>query len=220
MRTIEMFLKFGQKKDIEDLFYNGTIYMSPIQRFRKIEDNQLRGDLYEGISSIENYPSGQFEIPSIGFKGNYISLHLRKSYPTVLGNIYSLYCVSSHGWNNPLDFKIDIKVKNFGSHCLMVKDNQKFMDLIETKLKQLDIKFHHGFVEYYDRKAVTKEISIFEKPLEFEYQKEFRFYVERDSTEPFSFQIGSLAGIAEVYPANIVVDELKLIAGRQMEAVS
>ena len=215
-----MFLKFGQKKDIEDLYYNGTIYMSPIQSFREIEDNQLRGDLYEGISSITNYPSGQFEIPSINYKGNYIAIHLKKSYPTVLGNIYSLYCVSSHGWSNPLDFKIDQRVKNFGSHCLMVKDNQKFMGLIEAKLIQLNIKFHHGFVEYYDKKAVTKEISLFEKPLEFEYQKEFRFYVERDSTEPFSFQIGSLAGIAEIYPSKIVVDELALTVNEQMQTIS
>jgi hypothetical protein len=211
MTTIKMFLKFGNEQNINDLFYNGTIYMNSIQKFREIEDDKLRGDKYEGISSIKNYPSGQFEIPSIGYKGNYISIHIRETYPEVLGNIYSLYCISSKGWRNPLDFRIDQKVKKFGSHCLMVKDNKRFLNLIETRLKKLKLKYHHGFVDYYDKDSVNRKINLFEKPSEFNYQKEFRFYVERESTEPFIFSIGSLESIAEIQPADIIVDELKLL---------
>lgn len=210
MHTIKMLLKFGQEENIKDLFYNGTIYMSPIQQFRKIEDGELRGDKYEGVSRINNYLPGKFEIPSIDYKGNYNAFHLIESYENVLGNIYSLYCVSSHGWKNPLDFKIDEKIKRFGSHCLVIKDNQKFLSLIETKLKELNVKFRHGFVEYYNKNTVNKKISLFEKPMNFEYQKEFRFYVERYSIEPFVFNIGSLANIAELYPSELIVDELTL----------
>jgi hypothetical protein len=205
-----MFLKFGQEQDITDLYRNGTIYMSPIQRFREIEDGELRGDLYEGASSIKNYLPGQFEIPSIGFKGTHLGIHLRESYENVLGNIYSLYCISSHDWENPNNFKIDDRIKMFGSHCLMIKDNQNFLSLIEDKLNQLKIKFKHDFIEYYDKKAINRQISLFEKPLEFEYQKEFRFYVERDSTEPFCFSIGSLVNISELYSSHLIVDGLKL----------
>ena len=110
--TIQMFLKFGQKEHITDLYRNGTIFMNAIQYFRKMEDDELRGDPYEGISKIKNYPSGQFEISSINFKGNYLALQIREAYDTVVGNIFSLYCVSSHGWENPNDFKIDEKIKN------------------------------------------------------------------------------------------------------------
>jgi hypothetical protein len=211
MHTIKMFLKFGQEDDMKDMFINGTIYMNPIQKFRKIEDSALRGDKYEGIDSIKNYPSGEFEIPSIGYNGNYISLHLRETYKEVLGNIYSLYCISSHGWNNPLDFKIDEKVKKFGSHCIMIKDSQKFISLIENKLKELKLKFSSGFVEYYDKDSVNRKINLFEKPNEFEYQKEFRIYVEQNAIEPLSFSIGSLNEIAELYPSHLIVDELQLV---------
>ncbi len=210
MHTIKMLLKFGQEENIKDLFYNGTIYMSPIQQFRKIEDGELRGDKYEGVSRINNYLPGQLEIPSIGYKGNYHTFHMLESYENVLGNIYSLYCVSSHGWKNPLDFKIDEKIKRFGSHCLVIKDNQKFLSLIEAKLQELNVKFRHGFIEYYDKNTVNKKINLFEKPMNFEYQKEFRFYVKRDSIEPFVFNIGSLANIAELYPSELIVDELTL----------
>jgi hypothetical protein len=208
--TITMFLKFGQEEHIKDLYYNGTVYMNSIQYFRKLEDGELRGDEYEGISRIKNYPPGQFEIPAIGFKGNHLALQIRESYPTVLGNIFSLYCISSHGWERPQDCRIDEKNKGFGSYCLVVKDNIKFLSLIENKLKELNLKYRHGFVEYYDKDKVDRVITLFEKPLEFEYQKEFRFYVERRSEQPFSFSIGSLTDIAEIHPSKGIIDTLEL----------
>ncbi|MFA6089443.1 MAG: hypothetical protein WC755_06270 [Candidatus Woesearchaeota archaeon] len=210
MQKIMMFLKFGKEKDICDLYNNGTIYMSSIQRFREIEDGELRGDLYEGVSYIRNYLPGSFEIPSIGYKGNHLGIHIKESYESVLGNIYSLYCISSHGWKDPNDFYIDEKIKKFGSHCLMIKNNPKFLALIEEKLNQLKLKFTHNFVKYYDKNTVNRQISLFEKPLEFEYQKEFRFYIERDSTEPFVFSIGSLEEISKVFSTDQIVNELKL----------
>jgi hypothetical protein len=210
MHTIKMFLKFGQEKDIVDLYRNGTIYMNAIQKFRELEDEELRGDSYEGASKIVNYPPGQFEIPSLGYKGNHLGIHLKEAYNNVLGNIYSLYCISSHGWENPNDFKIDDRIKSFGSHCLMIKDNKKFLSLIEDALQELKAKYYHNFVEYYNKKVINRQISLFEKPLEFEYQKEFRIYVERDSTEPFIVKIGSLVNISELYQIDTIVDKLKL----------
>lgn len=207
---IKMFLKFGQEEHINDLYNNGTIFMNAIQCFRKMEDDELRGDRYEGVSKIKNYPPGQFKIPAINFKGNYLSLQIREAYDTVVGNIFSLYCISSHGWDNPNDFKIDEKIKKFGSHCLVVKDNVKFLSLIEKKLKELKVKFSHGFVNYYDKDKVDREITLFEKPLEFEYQKEFRFYVARKSDKPFVFSIGSLTDIAVIYNSKDIVDTLEL----------
>ena len=52
METIVMFLKFGNEKNLMDLYKNGTIYMNSIQYFRKIEDDELRGASYEGVSEI------------------------------------------------------------------------------------------------------------------------------------------------------------------------
>jgi hypothetical protein len=208
--SIKMFLKFGSETNIRDMHDNGTIYVSPIQRFREIEDGQLRGDLYEGVSKVHNYLPGQFEIPSIGYKSNHLGIHLRESYKNVLGNIYSLYCISSHGWDNPKDFEIDKRVRMFGSHCLMIKDNQKFISLIENKLNALNVKFAHSFVDYYDKENVNRKINLFEKPLEFEYQKEFRIYINRLSTHPFKFSIGSLKDITEIFSSDLIVNELKL----------
>ncbi len=208
--SIQMLLKFGSEKDITDMYLNGTIFMSPIQRFREIEDDELRGDLYEGVSRITNYLPGKFEIPEISFKGTHHGIHLRESYEKVLGNIYSLYCISSHGWKNPNDFFIDKRMKRFGSHCLLIKDNKRFFELMIERLKQLGVNFRHGFIEYYDKKTINRPITLFEKPSEFEYQNEFRFYVEKNSLKSFKFSIGSLENISEISTTDLVVDTLEM----------
>lgn len=192
------FLKFGSLENMTDLLENGTIYMNPIQYFRKIEDEELRGDKYEGASKIINSLPGTFKIPNIEREFSYQKLHLVESYKEVLGNIYSLYCISSHGFPNPFDFKVDLRNNRFGQHCVIIKDNQYFLDSIEKELKRQGLKFHHGFIKYYNREEKCGNLTLFEKPNEFEYQKEFRFYVENDNLEPICINIGSLKDKAEL----------------------
>jgi len=196
-------LKFGSEKDMRDLINNGTIYLNPIHKFRAIEDNNLRGDSYEGIKRIWNLPSGIFEIPYLSYRGNYISMHLRESYENILGNIYSLYCISSHGFDTPKDFYIDERVKEFGTHFVFIKDIPLFFDRIKHQLLLTGHNFYHGFVEYYDKTKMNGEITVFQKPNEFEYQKEFRFYLESKNILPLSFRIGRLSNIAEIHPVEV-----------------
>jgi len=197
--TIKMFLKLGSLENITDLYENGTIYINTIEYFKKIEDNDLRGDNYEGASEIINSLPGTFRIPGIDRDFKYEKVHLKKSFDQVLGNIYSLYCISSNGFPNPLDFRIDEKNLRFGTHCLLIKNSQYFFDKIQSELKNNGFDFRHGFVNYYDKDNITnKELTLFDKPKEFEYQKEFRFYVHNKKLEPIKIRIGSLKDYSEI----------------------
>jgi len=215
--TIAMFLKFGNEKNITDLFDNGTIYLNTLQYFRTVEDSELRGDRYEGVSSIKNYPPGDFEIPAINFKGKYINIHLKNAFDQMLGNIYSLYCISSFTIPNPFEFSIDERVKGFGSHCLMVNDNVEFLNRIENALRKRNLKYHHDFISYYDRYTINGDLTLFQKPQEFAYQNEFRIYVESDIIEPLILEIGNLKNIAQIIPTSEVM-ALKLVLDRRESA--
>ena len=207
--TIKLFLKLGSEENILDLFENGTIYMNTIEYFRKVEDEELRGDKYEGVSKVINSLPGTFKIPGIDREFNYVKVHLKESYKEVLGNIYSLYAISSKGFPNPLDFKFDERNLRFGTHGVMIKDLPLFFNKIENELKKNNLKFNHGFVDYYDKEEVSREITLFEKPLEFKHQKEFRFYVENDKIKPIKIQIGSMKDYAEILKIEDIL-ELKL----------
>lgn len=208
--TIKLLLKFGSEENILDLYENGTIFMNPIEYFRKIDDEELRGDKYEGVSRIINSLPGTIKIKGIEREFNFIKAHIRESYDELLGNIYSLYAISSKGFSSPLDYKFDERNLRFGTHGLIIKNLPLFFKRIENEFKKNNYTFHHGFVEYYDKDEVNRKISLFEKPLEFEHQKEFRFYVENDKIEPIKIQIGSLKNHAEMFKIEDIL-ELKLV---------
>ncbi|WP_395066575.1 hypothetical protein [Flavobacterium sp.] len=208
--TIKLFLKLGSEENILDLFENGTIYMNTIEYFRKVEDQELRGDKYEGVSRVINSLPGTFKIPGIDREFNYIKIHLTEAHKEVIGNIYSLYAISSKGFPNPLDFAFDKNNLRFGTHCLVIKDLPLFFKKIEKELKNNNYKFRHGFVDYYNKDEVNRKITLFEKPLEFEYQKEFRFYVEDYGMKPIKIQIGSIEKYAEIFKIEDIL-EFKLV---------
>jgi hypothetical protein len=204
--VIKMFLKFGSLENITDLYNNGTIYLNTIEYFRNLEDNKLRGDRYEGVIKITNSLPGVLSIPGIDKEIKYQKVHLRTSYDTILGNLYCLYCLSNHGFPDLLEFKIDKRNMRFGTHCLMIKDNVYFFNKIKSELRKNGFKFFHGFVDYYNKETINKELTLFEKPSEFEYQKEFRFYVINKALKPIIIHIGSLVKYSEIFKMEEIIE--------------
>lgn len=92
--NIKAFIKFGSEKNIIDLYNNGTVFLNAIQYFRNIEDGELRGDKYEGVSEVINSLPGTFKIKKSEQEFRFEKVHLRKSFKEILGNIYSLYAIS------------------------------------------------------------------------------------------------------------------------------
>ncbi len=206
---IKSFLRFSQKKFLVDLQKYGTVYMNPLDSFRKIEDEELRGDSYEGVTRISNHSHGTFEIPSIGYTGVYEHIHYCEKSEFVLGNILSLFCVSSNECPDPMKFTIDQRMKRFGSHILMIKDNPEFLNRIRQSLVENKTPFREGFVEYYDRNTINGKIDVFQKPNEFAYQREFRIFAYQKKIAPMVLQLGNLEKISELLPIH-AIDSFKL----------
>lgn len=201
------FIKFGTEANILDLYNNGTIYMNPISYFKNIEDSQLRGDYFEAISELYNFPGGTLEIPEINFKTNYINKKLVHHRPVSIGNIYSLYCISTHGFEDFIQLTIHPKVKEFGSHALVILDGKVFLERVINTLKSSKLDWLLGFVKYYNPDAYNGYLSVFDKPIGYEYQKEYRFYIKRDEDSPYKFSIGKLHDIAAVFPTEKVIQK-------------
>lgn len=210
MTNIYAFLKFGQVHNIKELYHNGIVFMNSIEYFRRLDDNGIRGDSYEGINNIINFPSGKFSIPSINYEGTFKSFHIKGAYEESYGNIYSMYCISSNGWKTPAEFYIDPRVRKFGSSCLMIKRTDVFLNRVTKELNRLNLKFRHGFISYYNKQQINRSVHVFEKPNEFEYQKEFRIYIQREASDSIILNIGSLEDISEIFKTSSIVEELRL----------
>lgn len=199
---IMSFLKFGSETNILDLYENGTIYCHTIEHFRKLEDEYLRGDSYEGTYKITNYPPDS-KIQLTFQDGNTLNLksgnlHLRESYSDINGNIYCITAITEQDVIQAGTLKLDSKLEKFGTHFLLIKDMKKFYPLLIDTFQKNNLKIKTGFVKYYDRKKFNGELDLFHKPDEYVYQKEFRVLVYNDEIKPLKIQLGSLRGISEV----------------------
>lgn len=199
-------LKFGQKEHIYDLYENGTIYCQSIDYFQNLEKQGLRGDKYEGTIGIKNYSEkDNFTLElrphnsNDRIKVDAKHLHLREFLEDIKGNLFCLYALKLDDLTKDKKFKIDPRVKEFGTHVLFITDWERFLDNIKIELNKQGIVFGTDFVKYYSKKEINGKLDLFNKPLEFEYQKEYRMILQRKSKEPFIFKIGSMKEYAKVF---------------------
>ena len=202
----DFFFKFGSKKNILDLYENGTIYFNSIDYFQRLEEQGLRGDNYEGTTNITNlHENDKYKlkiiIPETDEEKsiNLSKFHQREFLQEIKGNLYSLYSLREKDIIGIDNFKVDKKTKEFGSHFIIIKNTSKFIELICTELKKNRLEYCAKHVEYYEKERINGDISLFHKSMEFEYQKEFRIILYNREIEPKIIQIGSLKDYADVF---------------------
>lgn len=205
------FLKFGSEKNMTDLIKNGTIFFNTIDYFQRLEEQGLRGDNYEGTTKITNYhksnnlkltitnPETGQEIPIRPTR-----LHLREFLKDIKGNLFSLYCLRPKDIIDNSNFRIDPRVKDFGTHFVLINNVGKFMDQVCEELEKNRFYYRSKQVEYYEKNNVNGELSLFHKSNEFEYQNEFRIVLENYDIEPKIIQIGNIEEYAGIYPSSAI----------------
>jgi hypothetical protein len=205
-------IKFGKRDNIYDLYENGTIYFNTIDYFQKLEEQGLRGDTYEGTTKIINYGPDDKVFMQLSIPSGKIAdlkptkLHHREYIREINGNIFCLYALKVD--DNPVSrrYEFDRRLWQFGTHFLIIQDSHKFFKLVSQELDRMKTRFASGLVTYYDRNSVKKEISQFEKPNEYDYQSEYRFLLYRNSKDPFSISIGSMADYSRVFDIDALED--------------
>lgn len=198
MEEIGLFylLKIGEKKYMDKLYKQGLIHMKNIDWFIKYEDKQLRSDKDEGINGIE-----QIAELKLSYNGKVLghsnSAQLKVHDYDKKGNLYSLIAITSR--EEPGKFRIDERNKEFGDCFVVIINVKEFIKRIGDKLKELGYEYEYGLVNYYDSKKYRGPLNVFCKPNDFNYQKEFRFWVKRNEAGPLEFEIGSIENISFIF---------------------
>ncbi|WP_147309592.1 hypothetical protein [Marixanthomonas ophiurae] len=206
------FLKFGEEKYLKKLLINGTIYCNSLDYFQNLEEQGLRGDNYEGTTRIYNYHEYKYFSVKIKdsrtgeqFPINPTKLHVREFFSEMKGNMYSLYCIRPKDIIDVEKFKIDSRVKDFGSHFLII-NAQEFLKRFFKVLDKSNIEFTALNVNYYEKNRHNGNLTLFDKSNEFEYQNEFRFLIKRDNSNPIEFEIGNIEDIAKIFKSDLIND--------------
>lgn len=200
---IHLLLKFGSKKNIEDLYKNGTVYLNTLEYFQFQENNSYRGDPQEATVHIKNFPNPEnytltFTDTKTGKSFSKKPGELFLSYKNLSpGNLYSLYGIKHSDFVDGI-FRVDPKVKEFGSHFLVISDPAQFMERLKFKIKESGMKFQAQAVEYYDKWQHNGPLTLFHKTLEYKYQNEYRILVNNKTDKPIKFSLGSLEEISQI----------------------
>lgn len=192
-------IKIGKTPHQQALFEKGEIYMQTHEYFRKLEDKNGRGDIFEGAEKIE-------QLKWVKIKAEGVEITLKKEDGSLArGNVasiksdyfYNIY--SMIGFSSKDIGKIEpIPKKNegLGDYFILIHNVKEFNKRIKQKLDELQIQHQWSWVTYYDEYQLEGEISPFHKPSAFQYQKEVRIVAVNEKDEPLKFEIGSIADIA------------------------
>lgn len=201
-------IKFGQKEDMEDLMFNGTVYFNTIEYFRKCEQKE-RGDSFEGTLDIQNYNEADnyrltFTLPQSGKQLSSNKFNVRTSSSNINGNMYCLYSLNKEIVSQQYNFKIAPRMKEFGDFMVVITRPNEFLLAIIEQLNAMEVDFAMNHVTYYNHNSYSGELNLFSKPDNFKHQNEFRIVLHRNSSEALPIQIGNIESYAHLLPASAI----------------
>jgi hypothetical protein len=193
-----LYFKLGSKRDMVDLLENGTIYCNPLSFFAK-QDNSGRFDTDELVINVTTEFDGKTTLYSEdGVKMRIYSRQTKDVVLNPLGNLYCLYTLNIE--NVPLDryHRFHPKMKDFGTHVVIIKDSVEFMKRLLNQLNSIGIESNRNFINYVSMRDFQGKKNIFTKDLSYRHQQEYRIHLHTPLDIPYKFQIGNIEDISEM----------------------
>ena len=207
---VGLFIKFGEKENIEQLQKEGLLYCNPIEFFKNCE-NKEQLDLNENATKI--LQGDKCEIIFNGFKMSAENglINTIISAPSKNSQQFThLYCLFSRfsGYKIETDDErfFDEKLKEFGDTMLVIYNPIEFMKRLKLAIDKAYenkefIYAESKRVEYVDFNSYHGQLEIFRKSNKYEHQSEWRLAILREDTQqPYKLYLGSLEDISAIMP--------------------
>ena len=215
-------VKVFQEQDHADDFIRGKMFANRLCYFKKLEDQDGRGDEEEGAIM----PFGENLIltlkPTNVETGEVDKITITKddlAAPLVIVprwfdhfNLFCMYAAHSDGFrhvsfDNVQDiqnlFKIPADYTRLGRHAVFVTNISEFIDRVTRAADRRGYRVFRRLVKYYDPETGTPSSqsemdTIFTKRSEYKYQNEYRIAIDTRTTgsDPLILDIGGIDDIA------------------------
>lgn len=203
-------VKFGKYEHVLLLRDEGLLYMNNVPYFRKIEDEELRGDRNDSVDELYHGYRGYVEIKSPNgekvSRANITDFELRvgPEEPERI-NLFCMYALRpEHG-----SYPIDKRNYKFGSHALVIFDVPEFLSRLSEKLKVEGIESRSGLVNYLSNRH-SGAVGVFGKVMAFAYQSEWRLVCKNGPGKERTIAIGCLSDISEIFRADELNAQIKI----------
>lgn len=198
-------LKFGKLEHLLSLRNEGNLHCKTLKYFAELEDECHRGDPLEAVTYFYNFDGGNVHLKAIDAPDEEYQLlgvadtgTLYHSYESSPGNLFCMYSFRIGQDELNKEFTIPEECTKMGDHYLVIKNYEEFLRRVSKSLSELNLEARHGFVGYKDFSKFTGSKTVFEKDIEFAFQKEFRIFIQTNIQQAIDIKIGSIADISEI----------------------
>lgn len=171
--------------------------------FKRDDSNKERFDKLEGAISNYYTREGVLQIKAPNWDDwkslKIFNTNLNEFADTSNLYTFSLYALTLEDLQLNIVHQIDVRMREFGTHFLMISHPGEFLNRIKSYLDSNAFEYHGKMVEYYDLKQAQPNLTLFNKPHTLSHQKEYRIVVKAKEVQPLSFDIGNISDISEVY---------------------
>lgn len=207
-----IFFKIGQLEHLQDL-QSGNLFFNPIDYFK--QGSSTRFDHRENISNYIYRPKGFASIN--GTKVVIDKMIESVSIDSVKNDVSHIWCCShliSGIAKKDSDSIINSQMRGFGSHLLLFKNTQEFLDRYKKSFDQKNIISDAGIIEYKDISQSHNDLTIHNKLSSYEWQNEYRIAAKFDTVDVMKVNIGNLEDISVIASLDhiqIKIEDTRLI---------
>jgi hypothetical protein len=187
-------LKIGKRCYVEE-FVRGKLFTQTLNHFANLEQDQLRGDGFEGTTaflppgSVLNVRVGDEWVPVNG-----IVDPLRFTAKDALNvNVFCMYLLSVSAAGI---VSLVPEIFSFGDTFAVVTHPDEFLRRVAEAGARAGQEVNYGRVSYIDETKHSGSVGPFKKRRSFEYQREFRIVMRPGKGQPFKLDVGDLSDLA------------------------
>ncbi len=202
----QLLIKFGEKQHMERLISHGEVHLKHVGHFTKLEQDEQRGDINEGVTSM--WPldgatiSMKDENGELKEVGTVTSGTAReRSQNLENANLYCLFYLELP-INQTLNLSHQISENSwsgFGDSAVIIYDTPEFLNRLELSVKKEGYEISRKLIGYKDLSSHFGQLDPFIKDLQYSHQQEFRVLLwklpPKDNPAAITLELGDLSDI-------------------------
>jgi hypothetical protein len=167
----------------------------------------MRADEFETADFISTRDDIKFEIWPVDNPEKITRIKAKKILKQInspIGNLFCLYSLDMSMMEENKEIRIDARLKKNSDAFLIIKDVPQFLQRLRKALDEKGGYWEHHMVEYIDFSNYYGERTFFQKDKTYEYQNEFRLFIEHGKDEPISISVGDISDISIKFSCSIL----------------
>ncbi|WP_430460986.1 hypothetical protein ACQUQU_17435 [Thalassolituus sp. LLYu03] len=205
-----VFVKFGEPEHMERFVRDGEMYMNSFNFFRVAEGDENRHDKHEGVDQVHQALSGVLKMkdPDSGEYREVATITKATIWETPAAidvmNMFCMYGVETSASEKTSLVNLDARVYGgFGGSMVIIKDPDKFIELVKKSAESRGLHVKFGKVRYVDFSTYHGKAGPFVKSDAFSYQNELRFVAYGgEPSVPLKLMLGNLSDITVTLPSS------------------